>query len=246
MRSYSVELMLVAMLVAAVGFFGYLGYGLIRADAAVEGYSGESALAYAARQMEFGPRPITSDANAELEAWLIGELQAADWRAAVQPYVAQVPVSAVGSDVLSATVSADFYTVEGENIIAVKAPTDVEDPPVGLMVTHFDSRVVSDADPDPALRADLNPGANAGASGTAALLELAHPGCGQHRPSPVPGLCQRRGQPGAGRVGDQPRHRLLPDRPAQRPGGAVRQSALRRGAGPGRRRQSADFRGAHQ
>ncbi|MCB9160502.1 MAG: hypothetical protein H6644_11715 [Caldilineaceae bacterium] len=148
-------------------FSAILGYGLIRADAAVEGYSGESALAYAARQMEFGPRPITSDANAELEAWLIGELQAADWRAAVQPYVAQVPVSAVGSDVLSATVSADFYTVEGENIIAVKAPTDVEDPPVGLLVTHFDSRVVSDADPDPALRADLNPGANAGASGTA-------------------------------------------------------------------------------
>ena len=173
MRSYSVELILVAMLVAAVGFFGYLGYGLIRADAAVEGYSGESALAYAARQMEFGPRPITSDANAELETWLIGELQAADWRAAVQPYVAQVPVSAVGSDVLSATVSADFYTVEAENIIAVKSPTDVEDPPVGLLVTHFDSRVVSDADPDPALRADLNPGANAGASGTAALLELA-------------------------------------------------------------------------
>ena len=76
---------------------GLLPHASDGADAAVEGYSGESALAYAARQMEFGPRPITSDANAELEAWLIGELQAADWRAAVQPYVAQVPVSAVGS-----------------------------------------------------------------------------------------------------------------------------------------------------
>lgn len=161
------------MLVAAVGFFGYLGYGLIQADAAVEGYSGESALSYAARQMEFGPRPITSDANDKVKEWLIAELQQAEWRAAVQPFVARVSADAVGSDILAGSLEGTLYTVESENIIAIKEPEGVDDPPVGLLVTHIDSRVVSDADPDPALQGTPNPGANAGASGTAALLELA-------------------------------------------------------------------------
>jgi Zn-dependent M28 family amino/carboxypeptidase len=61
-------------------------------------------------------------------------------------------------------------TLRLENIMARFRPAD---PNRVLYLTHWDTRPVADADPDPAKRSLPIPGANDGASGTAMLLEVA-------------------------------------------------------------------------
>ena len=58
-----------------------------------------------------------------------------------------------------------------QNIVA-KRGTDAQRPWI-ILGAHYDSRMVADHDPDPALRTQPVPGANDGASGVAVLLELA-------------------------------------------------------------------------
>jgi len=62
LRSYSIEIILVVVLMAAVGLFSYLGYGLVVADTNTRPFSGRQALDIAARQLEFGPR-VTGSAE---------------------------------------------------------------------------------------------------------------------------------------------------------------------------------------
>lgn len=175
MRSYSVELILVAVLVLAVAFFGYLGYGLLQAEVAENSFNGDAAMAYVTRQMEVGPRPVTSPGNLEVEQFLITELSQGDWEVAVQPYIARVSPEVAASDILSATTDAQGrLTMTAHNVIAFKDPAEPPaDLPVGLLITHFDSRVVSDLDPNVDLRDTPAPDANGAASGAAVLLELA-------------------------------------------------------------------------
>ncbi len=60
LRLYSVELLLVLVLAGAVAYFAFLGYGLLTPAFVVEPFSGERALAYAAKQLEFGARATGS------------------------------------------------------------------------------------------------------------------------------------------------------------------------------------------
>lgn len=175
MRSYFVELILVAALILAVAFFGYLGYGLLQAEVAENSFSGDAAMAYVVRQMDVGPRPVTSPGNLEVEQFLVTELSQSKWEVAVQPYIARVSPEVAASDILSATTDEQGrLSITAHNIIAFKDPEDpVDDLPVGLLITHFDSRVVSDLDPNVDLRDTPAPDANGAASGTAVLLELA-------------------------------------------------------------------------
>ena len=155
-RFYSIELALMLMLGVAVGYFGYLGYGLVRPTE--EPFSGERAEFYVSQQLEFGERVAGSAGGLTTSDWLIAELtkQRRD-RAGWDVLVQSIPIS---------------DTVTAKNIIAQKG-AGPDAGPVIILSTHYDTRALADLDPNELKRIEATPGANAGASGTAILLELA-------------------------------------------------------------------------
>jgi hypothetical protein len=152
-RAYGVELVLVGILLAAVVFFGYLGYGLLRPEIIDEPFSGEKALANVARQLEFGARSTGTEGSQRMGDWLIEQLRILGWDVVIQPIT-------IGD------------TLAGRNIVGVRSP-DQAGAPVAILATHYDTRLVADADPDPARQTQPPPGANDNGSGVAVLLELA-------------------------------------------------------------------------
>jgi hypothetical protein len=154
LRAYSIELILIGALLASVLFFGYLGVGLLRPDVVDEPFSGEKALANLSRQLDFGPRITGTEASLQMGDWLVEQLRLLGWDVVIQPFTIN-------------------DQVQGRNIIAVRSAPSLPGAPVALLTTHYDTRLAADADPDPAHRQAPTSGANAGASGTAILLELA-------------------------------------------------------------------------
>lgn len=153
LRSYSIEIVLTAALVAAVLFFGYLGYGLLRPEVINEPFSGDRALLSATKLVGFGPRVTGTAANKQAGDWLIEQLRLLGWDVIIQPF-------------------AITEGVAGRNILAVRSNSK-SGAPVIMLTTPYDSRLVADSDPAQANREKPTPGANAGASGVATLLELA-------------------------------------------------------------------------
>lgn len=153
LRHYSIELLLVFVLAAAVSYFGFLGYGLLTPAFVVEPFSGDRALGYVEKQLEFGDRSTGSPSNIRMGDWLIEELRLLGWDVVVQPFVAPNDLPA-------------------RNIIAIRSssPTPAR---TGMLLTHYDTRMFADRDADPDNHIQPTMGANAGGSGTAALLELA-------------------------------------------------------------------------
>jgi glutaminyl-peptide cyclotransferase len=153
LRLYSIELLLVLILAAAVSYFGFLGYGLLTPAFVVEPFSGERALTYIERQLEFGERTTGSPSNIRMGDWLIEELRLLGWDVVVQPFVTPSDLPA-------------------RNIIAIRSSTP-ESARTAMLMAHYDSRMFADRDPDPANHIQPAVGANADASGAAVLLELA-------------------------------------------------------------------------
>jgi glutaminyl-peptide cyclotransferase len=153
LRYYTIEIVLIAVLGGAVAYFGYLGYGLLAPAYAMDPFSGERAHFYVAQQLEFGERSTGSDGGKRAGDWLTDELSNLGWDVIVQSYAA-------GESVVA------------RNIIAQKGQGPETEPAV-ILSTHYDTRSVSDLDPDESERTEPTPGANAGGSGTAVLLELA-------------------------------------------------------------------------
>ncbi len=179
LKSYWVELVLVGVLAIAVGFFGYLGYGLVTAQTESERYSGENALDAVSKQMEFGPRILGTPQNALVQDWLIAELQSAGWYPVRQEFYVPVPVddmppTTVFTTTATSDSSGDLTMVTGNNIIAISTTITDTNQPVGWLVTRYDTRLWADRDPDPANQQLPVPGANGGASGPALLVQLAH------------------------------------------------------------------------
>lgn len=153
LRLYSIELLLIVLLMAAVGFFAYLGSGLMQSANSAQEFSGRRAREQAARQLEFGPRITGTESNQRVGDWLAQELVRLNWDVLIEPFTL-----AEG--------------VEARNVIATRTgPTSSA--PVVILGAHYDSRLVSDADGNPANHTLPTPGANSGASGPALLLELA-------------------------------------------------------------------------
>ncbi len=148
-RGYSIELSLLLALAAAVGYFGYLGYGLRQPTPDAITFSGEEALAHVQTQLEFGPRITGSDEHIAMGDWVIRELSEGGWEVFIQPFEPLESISA-------------------RNILAVSGSG-----PEVIIGAHYDSRIFADADPDSANHTKPVPGANDGASGVAVLLELA-------------------------------------------------------------------------
>ncbi len=154
LRAHGVELTLMAALLLAVAYFGYLGYGLLTPRTVSEEFSGAKALAYTAQQMEVGPRITGTPAHTQMADWLIQELRTLGWDVVVQPF------------------TAGGNGAPARNIIAVRSAA-AADAPVGILAARYDSRQFADSDPDAANHGQPVPGAVGNASGVATLLELA-------------------------------------------------------------------------
>jgi glutaminyl-peptide cyclotransferase len=153
LRYYTIELVLVSVLLAAVGFFAYLGSGLMQSATSAQEFSGARALEQAAEQVNFGPRVTGTESSRRMSDWLAQELVRLNWNVLIEPFTL-----------------AD--TIQARNIIAVREPQRPNAPAI-ILAAHYDTRLVADADPNPANHMLTTLGANAGASGPALLLELA-------------------------------------------------------------------------
>jgi len=149
LRLYSIELVLITVLIGAITFFGYLGYGLVYTTPT---FSGEQALHYVERQVEKGERNTGSPNNLAVGDWLAQEVAGADWKVYIQPF----------------TLVNGF---DARNIIAI-SPIKSANAPVVLLAAHYDTRLFADADPAPEQRVSAPLGANSNASGVGLLLEL--------------------------------------------------------------------------
>jgi glutaminyl-peptide cyclotransferase len=153
LRVYKVELLLVMVLLAAVGFFAYLGSGLMRSAASTLEFSGDRALEQATRQLEFGARVTGTENSTNMGDWLAEQLVRMNWNVLIEPF----PVA---------------NTLQARNIIAVRE-SQTPNAQAIIIGTHYDSRLAADADANPANHTLATPGANSGAAGPALLLELA-------------------------------------------------------------------------
>jgi hypothetical protein len=153
LRNNSVEITLLGILLLAVLYFAYLAYGLLSGSEVSPQFSGEQALINARRLVEFGPRTTGSSASQRAGDWLSSELRSMGWDVTIEKF--------------------DVSGIPARNIIGIRGPESA-DAPVGIIATHYDTRLVADADSDPANRLLPGDGANTSASGAAVLLELAN------------------------------------------------------------------------
>jgi len=144
------QLATLLVLALALGYLAWLGWGLLPREASVNaGFDGDRALSLAQTQCDAGPRPAGSPEDWRTGDDIAEELQRQGWKTAVEEYT-------VGS-------------MQLRNIAGLAG----ESGPLLVIATHYDTRSVSDADPDPERRNQPSPGANDGISGVSILLELA-------------------------------------------------------------------------
>jgi len=150
-RRRAVELLLLAVLVGAIAYFAWIAGGLLHKSAIREprAFSGARSYAFASALMEFGPRPIGSEAHRQSQQFIMAELAQQGWSVVTQTLT--------------------YAGVEVTNIIGRAGQG-----PIALVGAHYDTRREADADPEQSKRRDPVPGANDGASGAAVLLELAY------------------------------------------------------------------------
>lgn len=115
---------------------------------------GARMLARVTRQVEAGPRIPGTPGHAAISAWIEGELARLGGRVTVQSFTD----SSLGRPLALRNIVARFGPASGRPLV---------------LCAHWDTRPVSDRDPDPARRADPVPGANDAGSGVAVLLEMA-------------------------------------------------------------------------
>ena len=152
LQKYWLEMLLVLVLLGAVGYLGWLGYGLLPQPAPTPEprvFDGQRAYAHVLAQTDLGPRPTGSEAAAATRQYIMAELAAQGW-----------------------TVITQTFTYKDTEITNVIGRTG--EGPIALIAAHYDTRRRADADPDPARREEPVLGANDGASGVAVLLELAY------------------------------------------------------------------------
>ncbi len=125
----------------------------IRREAAA--FDADSAYAYVARQVEFGPRVPNTEAHRRGADWMAAELR----RHGAEVTEQKADLRAFDGTILKAR------NIFGR--INAEAPERI------LLMAHYDCRPWADQDPDPANRRKPVDGANDGASGVGVILEAA-------------------------------------------------------------------------
>ena len=129
--------------------------GDVMTEAPLVSFNSDSAYAYIARQVAFGPRVPNSKAHTKAGDWLAAELE----RHGAKVIQQHADLNAFDGTVLKARNIFGQYNPESKDRI--------------LLLSHWDSRPWADKDPDPAKRNQPVDGANDGASGVGVLLEIA-------------------------------------------------------------------------
>jgi Zn-dependent M28 family amino/carboxypeptidase len=125
---------------------------------------GARAHARVVRQVEAGPRVPGTAGHGEIREWIAAEIERLGGRLERQDFTD----TTTGRPLALTNLIGRFGPGGGRRI---------------ALLAHWDSRPVSDRDPDPARRAEPLPGANDGGSGVAVLLEVAE--LMHRRPPPV-------------------------------------------------------------
>ena len=154
LQTYSIELFLVGLLLIAVLFFGYLGLGLLPRELE-ETFSSSRALDYVAEQVDFGPRAAGSEAALQTSDWLVERLTNVGWNVAILPFPLTITNDA--GETVDAT---------ARNLMTVRPPVSggAASNSVTWVATYYDTLPGDGGG---------SPGAVAGASGAAVLVELA-------------------------------------------------------------------------
>ncbi|MEM1321353.1 MAG: M28 family peptidase [Bacteroidota bacterium] len=117
-------------------------------------FNRDSAYAYIEKQVAFGPRVPNTAAHRACAAWLESKLKSMDVKVIAQNFEAS---------------AYDGTRLKGVNFIASYKP---EHPTRILLAAHWDSRHISDHDPDEANRDKPVLGADDGGSGVGVLIEV--------------------------------------------------------------------------
>lgn len=133
------------------------------ASSDVPTFNGDSAYAFVANQVAFGPRIPNTAAHKACADYLANELK----RFGATMFIQEAILTAY-----------DGTKLEARNIIGSYNP---DNPKRVLLFAHWDSRPYADHDPDPANHHTPIDGADDGASGVGVLLEIARH-IGQHDP----------------------------------------------------------------
>jgi glutaminyl-peptide cyclotransferase len=118
-------------------------------------FSGDSALAYAAAQVAFGPRVPGTAAHVKAGDWIVSQMKARADTVIEQRFTY---VSPKGQSIAMRNVLARFRPAESQRV---------------LYVTHWDTRPTADDDWNLGNRTQPIPGANDGASGVGLFIALA-------------------------------------------------------------------------
>ena len=118
-------------------------------------FSADSAYAFCAKQCEFGPRTMNSEAHDQCAAWIVAQFQNYGMAVTEQRAVLK---------------GFDGTPLRANNIIASYRPEQTDRI---LLCAHWDSRPWADNDPDEANHTKPVMAANDGASGVAVMLEIA-------------------------------------------------------------------------
>lgn len=129
--------------------------GIDYTQVVVPNFSADSAYAFVKAQLAFGNRIPGSKGWQQCAAWLVSQMQRWCDTVIVQDFRATLW---------------DNSTVPGKNIIASMNPKAEKRV---LLTAHWDSRIWADHDKNDELQHSPVPGANDGASGVAALMEMA-------------------------------------------------------------------------
>ncbi len=135
--------------IAALLFAGAVALSRAQSPAAPAHFDGKRALTDVKAQMDMGPRIMDSPAHVKIVDWIMASLKSAGWTAEIH--------------------EASKGAIKIRNIVGRRG----QGRPWVILGAHYDSRFLSDQDPDRTKRALPVPGANDGASGVAVLLELA-------------------------------------------------------------------------
>lgn len=129
-------------------------------DSVTTAFSGEQAFAWLERQIEIGPRVPGTEGNRELRQLILATARNLGFAGTAACLTVTDPIG--GED------------IEICNVVITVPAAGSADATVGRLWlgAHFDTRPISDHDPDPARQGLPVPGANDGASGTAILLHL--------------------------------------------------------------------------
>lgn len=137
------------------GMSGAAADGEVASRGATMCFNSDSAYAYVARQVEFGPRVPNTEAHRLAGDWLAGELR----RHGAEVHEQRMELKTF-----------DGVTLKARNIMGRFNPEAGERV---LLLAHWDCRPWADEDPDEANRQKPVDGANDGASGVGVLLEIA-------------------------------------------------------------------------